>query len=124
MTCNGCGNEAAHRVRVRPVREPGDDKNMPVLSESCDRCAGLRNLDFPDVSFTEPYMDPNLAHPDRPWEVDGVWIESKRHKAMLMKEQDLREIGDRKGGARNFDPALAERAREQGFNQPKDSGRS
>ena len=109
MTCNWCGNDKAYRVRVR------------AMHESCDRCGDLPNLDFPDVSFTEPYLDPNLAHPDRQHEVNGVWIESKRHKAMLMKEQNLREVGDRKHGARNFDPALAQKFREQGFNP---SGRS
>ena len=86
------------------------------MQESCDRCGDLRHLVIPDVSFTGPYLDPNLAHPDRPWEKDGVWVESKRHKARLMTEQNLREVGDKKHGARNFDPALARRWKEQGFN--------
>lgn len=102
MICGSCKNKNAYRVRLT---ESG--------FESCNSCGGLANLWTPDVSFTRPYLDPNLAHPNRPWEKDGVWIESKRHKATLMKEQKLREGGDRRHGSINFDPKLARRVREQ-----------
>ena len=71
---------------------------------------------MPSLYFRQPYLDPNLAHPDRPWEKDGVLVTSKRHKAALMREQGLVEAGDRKHGARNFDKSMARSAKDQGHN--------
>lgn len=102
MKCNGCGNPSAHRVRITK-----DD-------ECCDRCAGLGNVWVPDVSFRRPYFDPNLGNPGRPGEKDGVWVESKQHKARIMREQHLRERSDRVGGAINFDKHYAAKLRGQG----------
>lgn len=102
MTCKGCGNEEAYRWRKR------DDG-----AESCDKCSSISSPWLPDVYFKEPYLDPNLAHPDRPKEKDGVWVESRRHKAQLMKEQGLVEGGDKKHGARNFDASLSRKIMEQ-----------
>ena len=104
MRCNGCGNEHAYRVRI-----------FGLGLEECDRCGGLGNVHVPDVYFKEPYWDPNLAHPQRPWECKrGVYVESKAHKMRLMREQDLRECGDRVHGARVEDKARLRMAREQG----------
>lgn len=103
MTCGACGNDRAHRWRRY---EDG--------SESCDRCGQLGSAAVPDVFFQGPYLDPNLAHPKRPWEKDGVWVESRQHKARLMAEQGLREAGDRRGGERIFDPSLARKVQGQG----------
>lgn len=105
MICDGCGNDAARRIRY--TRH----------GETCDVCGGLpADVGAPDVYFRKPYLDPNLAHPDRPNESrqGGVWVTSKRHKAALLAEQNLVERGDKRGGARNEDKFLQQRAREQG----------
>lgn len=91
MQCNNCGNEHAYRMRVS------------AGGESCDRCGSLASVAVPDVYFRGPYLDPNLANASRPSEKDGVWITSKAHKARIMKEQNLREVGDRQHGSRNFE---------------------
>jgi hypothetical protein len=105
VVCNGSGNQDAWRTRTKGGEE------------CCDVCGrlGISGADVPDVYFAGPYVDPNLAHPDRPWEANGVLVTSKRHKAQLMAEQGLREAGDRKGGARNYDAARAREMRERGF---------
>lgn len=78
----------------------------------CDRCGVLPQLGIPDVYFREPYMDPNLPHPHRPWEKDGVFVTSKEHKARLMREQNLVESGDKVHGMRIFDKVSARRAQD------------
>lgn len=88
MRCDNCGNENARVMRY------GKDWCY------CDDCGGARSKGSPDCYFRKPYLDPNLAHPDRPWEKDGVWVESKQHKKRLMAEQGLFEAGDRVRGAR------------------------
>lgn len=91
MTCNGCGNQQA---RVWRRYEGGQ--------EACDACGGLGSVYVPDVFFKSPYLDENLGNPKRDAkEKNGVWVESRRHKAQLMAEQGLREAGDRVRGARN-----------------------
>ena len=104
MKCDGCGNENAYRLKMR------SDSCM------CDKCGGLTSSFVPDIYFKEPYLDPNLAHPNRPWEKNGVWVRSRAHKAALMKEQGLREAGDRKHGARIEDKSLQRRMRDNGWN--------
>ena len=103
MLCLGCGNQQAYRTFTTATG-----------FECCDKCGALGSLDVPDVYFPGPYIDPNLGHPDRPCEKDGVLVLSKRHKAMLLKEQGLREVGDRRHGAINLDKDLVRRAKEQG----------
>ena len=103
MTCNNCGNDRARRWRRY---EDG--------MECCEGCGGLGALSIPDVYFVKPYLDPNLPHPNRPWEKDGVWVESKQHKAALLKEQGLREVGDKVNGARNLDAGSVRRFRDGG----------
>lgn len=105
MTCDGCGNKGAIRLRFTGRGEC-----------SCDHCGGLGALHVPDVYFKEPYYDYNLAHPNRPWEAKrGAWVSSRRHKAALLAEQGLVEKGDKRGGMRLEDRFLQQRAREQGF---------
>lgn len=103
MECRGCGNSEAWRTRTR-----GDG------FEVCDACGGLGAMSLPDVYFRGPYIDPNLAHPDRPGEKDGVLVTSREHKLALMKEQNLYERGDRIHGCSGTDKALVRRAKEQG----------
>ena len=89
MKCNGCGNTEAYIIRCTK-----DD-------ESCNSCGGIALPWLPDVSFRGAYLDPNLGHPSRPHERDGVMVYSKRHKETLLREQGLREVGDKRHGARN-----------------------
>ena len=60
----------------------------------------------PDAYFRIPYRDPNLVDVNDPRTRDGIFIESKRHKAEVMKKLGVREVGDRVGGARKEDKAL------------------
>ena len=101
MECNGCGNADAYRL------------NFSNAGTFCNICSNIGSVRFSDVYFKEPYLDPNLVHPNRPHEKNGVWVTSRSHNAALMKEQGLREAGDAKHGNRNFDAALARRVREQ-----------
>ena len=94
MRCDGCGNESAHHLRVR--------KNSCI----CDRCGGFTSVRFSDVYFREPYLDPNLVSQKHHENPDGVWVRSREHKAALLKEQGLRELGDRRHGAINYDPKI------------------
>lgn len=68
----------------------------------CKVCRGfdVSLPDRPDVYFRHPYFDPFIADPDTPGHEHGSWIESKRHKAILLKAFKLREAG---GDRRNFD---------------------
>ena len=88
------------------------------MRETCDLCADLDHLTRPDVYFRKPYLDPNLAKPYSRIEKDGVWITSKSHKARLMKEQGLRELGAPVHGGRIFDKHSAQQMKRMGYEIP------
>lgn len=90
MICRGCGNKRAAILKVYYE----DQKRV----ELCDdfACGNLRSPLIPDVYFREPYFDPNLANEKNP---QGVQVESRRHKAHLLREQGLKEGGDRYHGS-------------------------
>ena len=90
MECSGCGNPNAYRLRAR------------AGFEVCDRCGRLSNVRVSDVYFREPYLDPHLIDTKKPEQKDGVWISSREQKARIMRELGVREAGDRKHGARDF----------------------
>lgn len=50
-----------------------------------------------DVYFKEPHFDEHLADAKHP---QGQEVRSKKHKSRIMKEQGVREAGDRRHGAR------------------------
>lgn len=110
MKCNNCGNTKASRWHCKWI-----DGNM---SESCNLCVDLNHLARPDVYFRKPYLDPNLAKPYSRLEKDGVWVTSKSHKARLMKEQGLRELGDTARGGRIFDKHSARQMKNAGYTEP------
>ena len=87
MTCNGCGNDHARRVVVHYLKN-GD------TAECCDVCGRMSSTPIPDVYCpASGYFDPNLANAANP---EGMFINSKRHKAEVMKSLNLVEVGDRK----------------------------
>jgi len=88
MICIGCGNRRAYTLKINST------------GSHCDRCGTFRARGSPDVYFRQPYLDPNLPHPNRPHEKDGVWVRSKQHKQALLNEQKLVERGDKRHGAR------------------------
>ena len=100
MICRTCGNQNAVRIHIFY------DSESATRTETCDSCGALGNLYAPDVYFDRPYLDPNLVTPKDHNSPDGIWVESKRHKAQLLKEQGLRECGDRVHGARSYDPKI------------------
>ena len=64
--------------------------------ESCDRCQDVR-VRTCDVYYKEPSFEEHLADAKHP---QGQWVTSKSHKARLMREQGVRESGDRQHGSR------------------------
>lgn len=66
----------------------------------CNVCQGLGSVNLPDVYFAGAYKDPHLVDVNKPEQKDGVWIESRRQKAEIMKRLGVREVGDKRGGAR------------------------
>lgn len=88
MKCEGCGNGAAYKLRIKDG------------SETCDNCGDFPSAYVPDVYFREPYVDPHLIDYRRPEQRNGVLIESRRQKAELMRRLRVVELGDRRGGAR------------------------
>lgn len=90
MVCGGCGNEKA-RITKTFALESG-------LVEYCDlsNCGGLKAPYVPDVFFPGPHFSENLGDENHP---NGIFVESKRHKARLLAAQGLREDGDRVHGS-------------------------
>lgn len=100
MRCEGCGNEDAWMV------QPKKEKLTGRVYEECNRCFDASIAQNPDVYFREPYWDENLCDYDDPGydPKRGTFIRSKAHKAYVLKKCGLFEDGDKKGGARAFDP--------------------
>lgn len=85
MVCNGCGNQSAYNWK----------KNK--YGETCNGCDNTLTVHTFDAYFKEPEFIENLADSKNP---QGQWVTSKAHKARLMREQGIRESGDRQHGAR------------------------
>lgn len=85
---SGCGNKEARALRIHY------DKKGNWCE--CDKC-GLVNAGIADVYFDKPYFDEHLADSKHK---EGQWINSKAHKAQVLREQGLVEAGDRFHGAR------------------------
>lgn len=97
MKCDGCGNEHAIRIKTYFDNVPGETEKSQ-MKEFCDVCGSVNNSTvLPDVYFRKPYFDENLGDPKHPY---GQHVESKAHKARIMREQNVREHGDRVRGAR------------------------
>lgn len=92
MICAGCGNPGA--VVVRSWFENG------YYTEVCNdkNCGDLAMPWRPDVYFRKPELVENLGDEHNP---HGILVESKRHKANLLRQQGLREDGDRHHGSRD-----------------------
>ncbi len=89
--CQGCKTDTA-TFTLTKIRNGH-------LIESCNQCGSdARMTGVPDVYWPgHRYFDQNLGDEQHS---DGQWIESKRHKAAVMKAQGATEAGDRKHGAR------------------------
>lgn len=108
MNCAGCGNDNAWAVHPKKEQATGR------VYEECNRCFDSSIPKAPDVYFREPYWDENLCDFDDPHYDPrrGTFITSKAHKAYVMKKCGLREDGDKKAGARAFDPLYSRIAHE------------
>lgn len=91
MRCLNCNSET-HYVVYRY-------RNGRIVC-GCNLCEQTLQLSAtqPDVYFREPYFDEHLADKDNP---HGQYINSKRHKARIMKDLRLKESGDKTHGSRN-----------------------
>ena len=92
MNCEGCGNKAA--VVTRTGYENG--QRYEICNSS--NCGNLATPWHPDVYFRRPEMVENLADANHPF---GQVVESRRHKARILREQGLREAGDMHHGSRD-----------------------
>lgn len=101
MECPNCGNAEAYHMRFH------------AGGCCCDRCGKLSQTYIPDVHFIRPYLDPHLVDPAKPEQKNGVWIESRREKAEIMRRLGWREAGDKKGGCRIEDKAAMRRESER-----------
>lgn len=96
MECNNCGNAHAYAIRI------GKDKQLGWL-ESCNLCGGVSGSSayVPDVYWNGPgYMSTLVDKHNKP-----IFLESRRHKAQVMKEQNAREAGDLYHGSRGTEVA-------------------
>lgn len=95
--CNGCGNEAA--TRVRSFFFEGK------LVDICDVCSEVKAKAVPDVWYgygSGTHTEENIAYPKgHPSEGQPIPFSDKRSKAEAMRIAGVREAGDKKHGMRN-----------------------
>lgn len=98
MECNNCGNDHALVWRLFHDKERG-------WVESCDICGRLSSGSayIPDVYWTGPGYHPGIVDKNN----KPIYLESRRHKAALMREQNTREAGDLHHGQRGTEFAHA-----------------
>ena len=89
MVCNGCQNKHAYRM------------SFSSSGETCNACAPstMSSFRFSDVFFQKPGFEPHLAHPEN--SPKGNFVHSREHKAALMRELGVKEVGDKVHGARD-----------------------
>lgn len=88
MICNGCGNAEAYQIRS--IYDKGE------VFDSCDRCGNVSVAALPDaylghIGQTFSSLCDDMGRP--------IPIQSKRHKAEVMKSLGVSEAGDRVNGA-------------------------
>lgn len=94
MECSGCGNKDAHKVRM--VFVSGEKY------ESCNACdvSSSSSPLNPDISYlygSGTYTEENICDPQT---LRPIPFSSKREKWEAMKRAGVREMGDKKHGAR------------------------
>lgn len=90
LSCRGCGNERAHRLSVR--------RAGTGFADFCDRCGAWGpGAGVPDVYWPgHAYKSDNITDANG----DPILLTSRRHKADVMRQQNLSEAGDRYHGGR------------------------
>ena len=91
MTCDGCHSKEATRLSYSIGGKC-----------SCDKCGNLGKITFADVFFDAKkgaYLDANITDPVKA--PHGTMITSRSHKAEVMKQNGLREVGDKRHGSRD-----------------------
>ena len=86
MHCDACHNNVAHRI------------SYSNAGMTCDMCGPKSAFKFSDIYFKQPYFDPMLADPKK--SPHGTQIESREHKAQVMRELGVTEAGDKRHGSR------------------------
>lgn len=116
--CEGCRNPEPWARHTKKEAVTGR------RYEECNRCFDSSIPSNPDVYFKAPYWDESLSDFDSPNFVygKGTWVESKSHKAYLLKKLGLRESGDRVHGAIKFDP-ISHRHAQASLNRRTSNGR-
>ena len=87
--CRNCGNTSAYHLKTIFIKEGRID--------SCNACGLSVSTWFPDVYWPgHSYKSENITD-----EIGiPILLESKRHKATLMRQQGMTEAGDRVHGMR------------------------
>jgi hypothetical protein len=90
MVCSSCGNKNAYRI------------SYSASGEKCDSCGANRGFKFADVFFDQrkgPYINENATDPVK--HPHGTLITGRNHLASVLKENGLKETGDRRHGSRS-----------------------
>ena len=87
MLCENCRNPYASRMSYRD--------NGKCF---CEKCGSSPPFKFSDVYFKEPYFDKHIADPGKT--PHGTFIQSREHKANMMRQYGIGEVGDKRHGAR------------------------
>jgi hypothetical protein len=94
LECDGCGNKASIAIRAGFFK---NERGEREYYQTCDRCG--------DVNFgcglVDVYWDGTEEHglPDNPKTGKPYVFSSKKEKARFLKENHLRESGDRIHGS-------------------------
>jgi hypothetical protein len=92
MMCAGCGNKAAFALRVRFTKEDGSVETCDVCGKVSACAAATPDVYWPGRGhYDDNIVDQSTGKP--------IFLESRRHKAQLMKEQGMREANDSHRGA-------------------------
>lgn len=89
MKCDGCQNPVATRI------------SYSSKGEQCDRCGASNSFKFSDIFFDQKkgaYFDANITDPVK--NPHGTLITSRSHKAEVMRQNGLKEVGDKRHGSR------------------------
>lgn len=96
MECTSCGNDKAYGLKIAYTKYG--------RFEECDRCGQVSNVGIADVYWKGPGYHPGILDKDN----KPIFLESRGHKARLMKEMGLREAGDTHHGKRGTETLKVE----------------
>ena len=88
MVCNGCGNSNATIWQLIVTKKYG-------RQEKCDKCGIVSSPVHSDVYWGGQHTNPNITDEHG----TPIFLESREHKARIMREKGIIEAGDKVHGA-------------------------